>query len=106
MSAASVLAREKRFDWPLCYDAEKYILDRLEAFIQRNTFARRHSQGSLEDHAPLAVAPLTVRLYNLTNRGTERRRPGPAGHQRRSASLAGCRFLTHGDLVSRRHGRQ
>jgi hypothetical protein len=41
MSAASVLAREKRFDWPLCYDAEKHILDRLEAFTQRNTFARR-----------------------------------------------------------------
>jgi hypothetical protein len=41
MSAASIPAREKRFDWPLCYDAEKYILDQLEAFTQRNTFARR-----------------------------------------------------------------
>lgn len=40
MSAASIPAREKRFDWPLCYDAEKYILARLEAFTERNSFGR------------------------------------------------------------------
>ena len=33
--------REKRFDWPLCYEAENYILGRLEAFTERNSFARR-----------------------------------------------------------------
>ena len=41
MSAAPDLAREKRFDWPLCYDAENYILARLEAFTERNSFACR-----------------------------------------------------------------
>jgi len=31
---------EKRFDWPLCYDAENYILGRIESFLQHNRFAR------------------------------------------------------------------
>jgi hypothetical protein len=53
MSASLVPGREIRFDWPLCYDAEKYILDRLEAFTRQNTFARRlaermrHETGTL-----------------------------------------------------------
>ena len=32
--------REKRFDWPLCYEAEKFILAQLQAFVDRNSFAR------------------------------------------------------------------
>src|SRR5713101_6954472 len=32
-------AREKRFDWPLCYEAENFVLAQLEAFLQRNSFA-------------------------------------------------------------------
>ena len=31
--------REKRFDWPLCYDAENYVLGRLEKFTEVNQFA-------------------------------------------------------------------
>src|SRR5260221_2793152 len=34
-------AREKRFDWPLCYEAENFVLAQLEAFLQRNSFATR-----------------------------------------------------------------
>src|SRR5207248_7127602 len=33
-------AAEKRFEWPLCYDAENFILERIEGFTQRNSFAR------------------------------------------------------------------
>jgi hypothetical protein len=33
-------AAESRFDWPLCYDAENFILERIDAFIERNKFAR------------------------------------------------------------------
>lgn len=36
----SDLAREKRFDWPLCYDAENYVLGQLDQFTRRNRFAR------------------------------------------------------------------
>jgi hypothetical protein len=33
-------AAEKRFEWPLCYDAENFILGRIDAFTERNSFAR------------------------------------------------------------------
>lgn len=33
-------AAETKFEWPLCYDAENFILSRIEAFAQQNSFAR------------------------------------------------------------------
>src|SRR5262249_31906212 len=39
MSTPSI--KEKRFDWPLCYDAENFILSSIEEFTKRNGFARR-----------------------------------------------------------------
>ena len=33
-------AAESRFEWPLCYEAENFILERIEAFTRRNSFAR------------------------------------------------------------------
>jgi hypothetical protein len=32
--------RERRFDWPLCYEAEAVILRLLDSFLERNSFAR------------------------------------------------------------------
>ncbi len=55
MSAAPDLAREKRFDWPLCYDAENYILARLEAFTERNSFARRLAERMLNETGTLLL---------------------------------------------------
>ncbi len=37
----TTIEKEKRFDWPLCYEAESFILDQLNTFTARNTFARR-----------------------------------------------------------------
>lgn len=31
---------ESRFEWPLCYEAENLILERIDAFTQQNSFAR------------------------------------------------------------------
>lgn len=31
---------ETNFEWPLCYDAENFILSRIDAFTQQNSFAR------------------------------------------------------------------
>jgi hypothetical protein len=33
-------AAEKRFEWPLCYEAENFILERIDAFTERNSLAR------------------------------------------------------------------
>jgi hypothetical protein len=30
---------EKKFDWPLCYEAENLILQRIDSFLERNSFA-------------------------------------------------------------------
>jgi hypothetical protein len=37
--ASQAAAREKRFDWPLCYEAEEFILAQLTDFSGRNSFA-------------------------------------------------------------------
>jgi hypothetical protein len=31
---------ESKFEWPLCYEAENFILERIDAFTQQNSFAR------------------------------------------------------------------
>ena len=31
---------ETKFEWPLCYEAENFILERIDAFTQQNSFAR------------------------------------------------------------------
>ncbi len=38
---------EKKFDWPLCYEAENLVLERIDAFLARNTFAKRLSDRML-----------------------------------------------------------
>ena len=36
-------ANEQRFDWPICYDAENLLLNRIQAFLAHNKFASRFS---------------------------------------------------------------
>src|SRR5262245_49669825 len=58
--------KETRFDWPLCHEAEDYILTQLDAFQQRNPMASdlaermRMETGTLfldwVDHLVLAPA--------------------------------------------------
>src|SRR3982750_3377269 len=33
-------AAETNFEWPLCYEAENFIVERIDAFTERNSFAR------------------------------------------------------------------
>ena len=37
-------AKEQRFDWPVCYEAENLVMCQIEGFLARNTFAARLSQ--------------------------------------------------------------
>ena len=46
---------EKRFDWPLCYEAEQDVLSRLEAFQARNSLAKRLSKRMQEETGTLLV---------------------------------------------------
>src|ERR1043166_111814 len=39
-ATSKTTSAEKRFDWPLCYEAESYVLNALESFQRSNDFAR------------------------------------------------------------------
>src|SRR3954463_5793280 len=46
-------AREQQFDWPLCYEAESWVLSRLEDFLQHNSFARELSRRMRDESGTL-----------------------------------------------------
>jgi hypothetical protein len=48
-------AREERFDWPVCYEAENWILAQIEAFLDRNGFARELSGRMLTETGTLLI---------------------------------------------------
>jgi hypothetical protein len=48
-------AAETRFEWPLCYEAENFILGRIEAFMERNGFARELSRRMREETGTLIL---------------------------------------------------
>src|SRR5258708_39345403 len=43
--------RVEKFDWPLANAAESFLRDRIEAFLTRNSFARRLAQRMREETA-------------------------------------------------------
>lgn len=47
--------REKRFDWPLCYEAESVVLRALDAFVECNNFARTLSQRMRDETGTLFI---------------------------------------------------
>jgi hypothetical protein len=48
-------AAEKKFDWPLCHDAENFLHARIDAFLVRNSFAKRLSDRMLTGTATLLL---------------------------------------------------
>src|SRR5438552_594722 len=50
-----VADREQRFDWPLCYEAEDFVLKQLEAFTQRNHFARDLAERMVRETGTLLL---------------------------------------------------
>jgi hypothetical protein len=54
-TAISPLDPENRFDWPVCYEAERYVLDQIEAFASRNEFARKLSERMRDETGTLLL---------------------------------------------------
>ncbi|MBA3882415.1 MAG: hypothetical protein H0X73_06775 [Chthoniobacterales bacterium] len=48
-------AEESRFEWPLCYDAENFILSRIDAFTQQNSSARELSARMRDETGTLIL---------------------------------------------------
>jgi hypothetical protein len=49
------LAREKRFDWPLCYEAENFVLAGIDAFLACHRFAQQLSLRMREETGTLLL---------------------------------------------------
>src|SRR5213594_3678426 len=47
------ISSESRFDWPVCYEAENYLLRQIDAFLQRNAFARSLADRMREETGTL-----------------------------------------------------
>jgi hypothetical protein len=47
--------REKRFDWPLCYEAEENVLRLIDAFVERNGFARELRERMARETGTLLI---------------------------------------------------
>ena len=54
-STAAPTERESRFDWPLCYEAENFVLDQIQRFLERNPFAK-----SLAGRMPVETGTLMI----------------------------------------------
>ena len=52
---ADIAEKEMQFNWPLCYDAEQLVLDRIKAFLSHNTFA-----AMLKDRMRIETGTLLV----------------------------------------------
>ena len=46
---------ERRFDWPLCYDAENYVTAKIEAFLARNRFAQLLAERMIKETGTLLL---------------------------------------------------
>jgi hypothetical protein len=49
------ITAEKRFDWPLCYEAEQLVLARIDAFLERNPFAQTLASRMLNETGTLMI---------------------------------------------------
>jgi hypothetical protein len=80
---------EKRFDWPLCYDAENLVLERIEAFLACHPFAQdlsermRRETGTLfldwVDH--LVVSPAEAARFKAIGFVPDPRGEAPASQR-------------------------
>jgi hypothetical protein len=53
--AAVAAAKEKRFDWPLCYETESFVQEQIDAFLARNRFARELAGRMREETGTLMI---------------------------------------------------
>lgn len=52
---AAALDPEHRFDWPVCHEAENFVLEQLEHFVARNAFVRDLSRRMTDETGTLLL---------------------------------------------------
>src|SRR5262245_4936599 len=51
----TAVAREKQFDWPVCYAAEEFLSKRIDDFLARNSFAKQLAQRMRDETGTLLL---------------------------------------------------
>src|SRR3954454_24697503 len=46
---------ETKFNWPLCYEAENFLLERIGAFLEQNSFARILSERMRDETGTIFI---------------------------------------------------
>src|SRR3954468_4902189 len=46
---------ENQFNWPLCYEAENFLLERISAFLEQNSFARILSERMRDETGTIFI---------------------------------------------------
>ena len=90
-------SKEKRFDWPLCYGAENFIVGQLNSFLARNAFARRLAERMADETGTLIidwVDHLTVPRAALSEMQTAGYVDDPLGE-----TAGGLRALWHPEAL-------
>jgi hypothetical protein len=54
-NSTALAERERRFDWPLCYEAEELALNQIQAFCARNSAAARISERMRSETGTLII---------------------------------------------------
>lgn len=86
---------ESRFDWPLCYDAENYVLRQIGAFLARNQFAR-----SLADQMTRETGTLLLDwVDHLVVSDAENDSLRGVGYEEESGSAAGQTVFWHPEAM-------
>ena len=71
MSAAIEVEREKRFDWPVCYDAENWVLEQLDAICKAEGYASKtHPAIEAAEYAQLVEDTADVLRTGGARRGS------------------------------------
>jgi hypothetical protein len=52
---AEIAEKENQFNWQLYYDAEQFVLDRINSFLERNTFAARLADRMITETGTLLI---------------------------------------------------
>jgi hypothetical protein len=69
---AAALDPEHRFDWPVCHEAENYVLEQLEHFVARNAFARDLSRRMTDETGTLLLDWVDSLSLPVSNEATIR----------------------------------
>src|SRR5256885_8628141 len=100
MTTATVAApdqAENQFNWPLCYEAENFLLERISAFLEQNSFARILSERMRDETGTMFIDWVDHLVLPASDEATL----GEAGftHDPLGENASGLKALWHPEAI-------